>query len=909
MPELLEDRRLLATLTVNTASDTVGPNDPTLSLREAIEVSNGTLAISALSQQAQAQIEGTLATPNTIDFDIPGTGVQTITLESNLPSISSPATIDGYSQPGAHPNTNGPRQADNAVPLIQLADGTFAANNTLDGLTITGGNTTVRGLVIDNRFEVAIDLQGDGNTVAGDFLGTTADGLSLGIHEAIFDGVKLEGSNNTIGGTLAADRNVISGWEYGVFEPNTILNAGTGNVFQGNLIGLDATGATGLFNTIGIELDAGGSATIGGTAAGAGNVVTGNGNGIMIQLTPAIPGTGVGNGGGDLIEGNLIGTDVTGTLAIQTPDLTNGGAHFPGNADGVTVTSGAPGRSDAQACTIGGTTAASGNVISGNVIGVGVGSEPVGTVVEGNLIGVDINGSKALANVLGINATGPGNTIGGTVAGAGNTIAFNSDPTSAFPQDPSSGVFLMPAAAGTPVLGNSIYGNANGGFVTEVAGRPAPPVLSSVSSTNGGKTLIGGTFQGTPSSTFRIEFFASATADPSGSGQGQTYLGFAKVNTGPDGKATFSAPVAALPQGELVVSATATDSNNNTSSFAKNFTASATSSPTNTRLVVPTSPVTAGQTVTLVAIVSAQNGGVPPGSVVFTVDGVSQPAVALAVSNGHGQATLSETSLQVGTHHVTASYSGNSGFQPSASPDEDFQVVSVSRTPTSTRLILPLNPVTLGQSVTLVAIVSASNRGVPAGSVVFTIDGVAQPAVPLAVSNGQDQATLPEASLLAGTHHVTASYGGNSAFQPSASPDQAFQIVGGSDGPRATKVERFGIHMMPTTVVVSFDEALDAATAQAVENYSIVGPGGRRIAVSSATYNAATATVTLHPAQRISIHHSYKLVINGTGPSGVRDMSGRLLDGAGTGHPDSNYVTTLTWRNLVLPAFYSPRKF
>jgi hypothetical protein len=803
---LLEDRRLLATLTVNTASDTVGPADPTLSLREAIEVSNGTLAISALTQQAQAQITGALSTPNTIDFDIPGTGVQTITLESNLPSINSPVTIDGYSQPGAHPNTNGPRQADNAVPLIQLADGTFAMNNPLDGLTITGGNTTVSGLAIDNRFQVAIEVQSDGNTVAGDFLGTTADGLALGNHAALFDGIKLEGSNNTIGGTPAADRNVISGWEYGVIEPNTILNAGTGNVFQGNLIGLDATGKSALFNTTGIELDAGGSATVGGTAAGAGDVISGNGTGIAIQLTPAIPGTGVGNGGGDSIEGNLIGTDVTGTAATQTPDLTNPGSQFPGNVDGVTVTSGAPGRSDSQACTIGGTTAASANVISGNVIGVTVGSEPVGAVVEGNLIGVDINGSKALGNVLGINVTGPDNTVGGTAAGAGNTIAFNSDPTSSFPQDSPTGVLLMPTAAGTPVLGNSIYGNVNGGFVTEVRSRPAPPVLTSVSRTTGGKTLIGGTIQGAPSSTFRIEFFASATADPSGSGQGQTYLGFAKVSTGTDGKATFSAPVAALPQGELVVSATATDTNNNTSGFAKNYAASVTSSPTNTRLVVPTSPVNAGQTVTLVAIVSASNGGVPPGSVVFTIDGVAQPAVALAVSNG------------------------------------------------------------------------------------------------------QDQATLPEASLPAGTHQVTASYDGNSAFQPSSSPELAFQIIAGSDGPHVTQVERFGIHMMPTTVVVSFDEPLDAASAGNVANYSITGPSGKTIAIRSATYDPVSGTVTLRPAQRINIHHSYKLVINGTGPGGLQDTSGRLLDGADSGHPDSNYVTTLTWRNLVLPTFYRRRK-
>jgi hypothetical protein len=71
--ERLEDRRLLATLTVNTTSDPGGSDGPELSLRMAIEVSNGTLAVSALSAQAQAQISGLLSTPNAINFEIPST--------------------------------------------------------------------------------------------------------------------------------------------------------------------------------------------------------------------------------------------------------------------------------------------------------------------------------------------------------------------------------------------------------------------------------------------------------------------------------------------------------------------------------------------------------------------------------------------------------------------------------------------------------------------------------------------------------------------------------------------------------------------------------------------------------------------------------------------------------------------
>ena len=65
---------------------------------------------------------------------------------------------------------------------------------------------------------------------------------------------------------------------------------------------------------------------------------------------------------------------------------------------------------------------------------------------------------------------------------------------------------------------------------------------------------------------------------------------------------------------------------------------------------------------------------------------------------------------------------------------------------------------------------------------------------------------------------------------------------------------------MPTTVVLTFDRPLDLASARNVKNYQITGPGGVKIAIRTADYDAAKHTVTLHPSQRISIHHPYKLV-------------------------------------------------
>ena len=80
-----------------------------------------------------------------------------------------------------------------------------------------------------------------------------------------------------------------------------------------------------------------------------------------------------------------------------------------------------------------------------------------------------------------------------------------------------------------------------------------------------------------------------------------------------------------------------------------------------------------------------------------------------------------------------------------------------------------------------------------------------------------------------------------------------------------TQVLRYGYHWMPTTVVVSFNQALDPATAQDAKDYTIIGPAGRRIRVKSAVYDASTDSVTLHPAQRIDIHYRYELIVDGHG--------------------------------------------
>jgi hypothetical protein len=112
---------------------------------------------------------------------------------------------------------------------------------------------------------------------------------------------------------------------------------------------------------------------------------------------------------------------------------------------------------------------------------------------------------------------------------------------------------------------------------------------------------------------------------------------------------------------------------------------------------------------------------------------------------------------------------------------------------------------------------------------------------------------------------------------------------------------RLGIHAQPTTLMLAFDAPLDPARAQDPSNYRIVDPRGRPVGLAWARYNAAAWAVLLRPSARLNVHHPYRLTVVGTAPSGVADTSGRLLDGAGTGRPGSDFTTVVDLSSLVLP--------
>ncbi len=424
----------------------------------------------------------------------------------------------------------------------------------LDGASdnlIGGVEETARNLISgNNNYGVYISDASMNNNVMGNYIGTDATGLTVISNN--WDGVNIAGlsAGNVIGGAEAGAGNLISGNGSAGIE---ILFGSDDNQVLGNRIGTNATGGTNALPNAaeGINVNSANN-TIGGTTAGAGNLISGNGG----------PGIYFGGGAEDnTVQGNIIGTDRTGSLAM--PNVT--GIHIfdsPGN-------------------TIGGIQAGAGNLISGNdEFGLYItGENAAQNLVQGNRIGTDATGTEAVANNhtgVHVQSAGP-NMIGGTDAGAGNLIAFNT----------GNGVSIVAEgqiSSRKAILGNSIHSNVGLGIDLEWDGvtpndEDDPdtggnmlqnyPVLGPASR-DGSNVTITGTLNSTASTTFHLEFFSNSTCDPTGYGEGQSFLGADSVTTDANGDATFEVTLPdVVPGGSDNVTATATDPENNTSEFSQ----------------------------------------------------------------------------------------------------------------------------------------------------------------------------------------------------------------------------------------------------------------------------------------------------------------------------------------------------
>ncbi|HEX4796685.1 MAG TPA: PKD domain-containing protein [Humisphaera sp.] len=393
--------------------------------------------------------------------------------------------------------------ADGVTPLANGTAGTSADPRFgIDGVLIDGATNTIIGGAADhagniisanNRDGIQIINSATGTAILGNFVGTTADGLSPLPNGR--DGVAIfDSTGNSVGGTDPGSRNVISGnKEDGVFLGAGALGSGAvANQVLGNSIGLDVTGLTALPNTVyGVEINSSVNNIIGGTSLQARNTISGNTkSGIVIG----------GSATGNQVLGNLIGTDITGLLAR------------PNGLDGIDIFG-------SSLNVIGGTTAAARNIISGNASdGIVIGDKTsTGNVIAGNYIGTDITGLHALANVRNglfltalITPNGPvGTVVGGSTPGAGNVISGNGNDgiqiTSSTTTTTVLGNFVGTDSTGAKALPNGRHGVAlfdSSGNTIGAAGTPSAsgPAGNVISGNTGSGVVISGAASGTASS-------------------------------------------------------------------------------------------------------------------------------------------------------------------------------------------------------------------------------------------------------------------------------------------------------------------------------------------------------------------------------------------------------------------------
>jgi hypothetical protein len=451
------------TITVTSTSDnaTVGnlAGNGTCDLREAVQVVNTNTTTGECTAGAA---------PYKIAFNI-GTGLKTIGLASTL-VVTAPVTIDGTTES----DYSGAPRIDldgggTLSPLMQLLSG--ANGSTVKGLMFTnvaGATALVIGTTVDGVTVAANYFNTNGTSVAG----TTAIGLGIG------------SSNDIIGGTTAADRNLFAGGS-GIYQSagsndliegnyfgvqadgvtaisgqptvdvalliytggsnggtvrnNVITGFGSGielytNVshvtIAGNKIGVGADGSTALGNHVGIYLHGANTNTIGGTTAADRNIIAANTNSNIYADA-----SGANHPDSNLIEGNYIGTNAAGTAAVGSPPFA-----------GIDL-------EDGSGNQIGGSSAGAGNLISGQAYGIYTASTTTGTVVRGNRIGTNASGSAAIPNVYGVYLNGAPAVIGDSTTPGNNLISGNDD----------IGIYLGGAGStGTTIFGNKVGINKAG---------------------------------------------------------------------------------------------------------------------------------------------------------------------------------------------------------------------------------------------------------------------------------------------------------------------------------------------------------------------------------------------------------------------------------------------------------------
>jgi hypothetical protein len=580
-----------ATITVDSLSDASG-----CSLRNAIVAANTNTATVGCAAGQVAP------TTDSIVISVAGT---------YSPTTALPATTEAVTITGTLPNF--------------ILSGT-SAGATASGLTLNSGNTTVRGLVIQNFGGSGIEILGfQGIVVAGNRIGTDASATTAapnctGVGNA-GGGIHLLATTSqigllTIGGSTAADRNVISGNQCSgiLAEANqTALLAATA---EGNYIGTNYCGCDSLPNTgYGVQVEGNKAVFNLGTMDTFTTVCNGHCNVIASNALGQVKVNNGLNGTGTNVRHNVIGANANMTAGLPTDPMVSTGdgvlvasqgtATIDGNI--IVHSSGAGVRVDAGGAA-GITSNRIGATVQGstipNAIGVRMHETSTGyiygnTIVASTGAGVWLDGSQNVVvrgnniGYIGGNSITPAGNQGGAVliansAGqnANNNVVGGADQPNAIAYNTITGdgpAVSVASGVSNVISQNSIYenfGTLSSLAIDLGADGPTPndpcdsdtgpnnrqnaPVVtaatrSRVSTCNNGctGTRIFGTLVGQANTQYKIEFFTNAAGSPT-PGQTQGYLGFTNVTTDASCNASFVAETSlgALVNGTVVATAT-----------------------------------------------------------------------------------------------------------------------------------------------------------------------------------------------------------------------------------------------------------------------------------------------------------------------------------------------------------------
>jgi len=508
-----------ATFAVNVTTDEVdvNPGDGTCET-----VNAGECTLRAAIEEANSTVD-----EDTAVFEIPGTGIHTITLTDSLPAISNPLIINGYSQLGSSDNTTVSPAPLDATITIGI-DGTSATNA---ALIIDAANSSITGISIYSCSVACLAVTETDVTVRGNFIGVDPSGLSLGTLQTQVGLLSADAGNNlNVGGLNPEDRNVIvAGSGSDTYSLATQFTGG--HEIYGNYIGLGRDGVTDYGTTKGIFFLGNQNSQIGGPQTGAANLL-GGGQEEQINTVFASNIT---------IQGNLVGTDHTGNA---NSNINNGTGIIAGIASTNVL--------------VGGTNPGEGNLIAG-ISGVGIAGLSANSVAFGG-------------DAIATNNAFLGNTI--------RDIGIIDYPNFG---DSNQGIdlfFYQGDDFGVPVSfdNQGVTLNDAGDSDTGSNEYLNYPVINSAVQDNSGEIAINFDLDaaGSVSGDYRIEFFANDTGTIFGHGPGETFIGSVTVEAGDNQDAVFTTPSSIDVTGKSL-SATATmvggaapSGFGSTSEFAKN---------------------------------------------------------------------------------------------------------------------------------------------------------------------------------------------------------------------------------------------------------------------------------------------------------------------------------------------------